>query len=611
MRYYLPMANERKTENLVREHLKNSDVLIVEEQQSDNQRIKKLLKQASKSGNGAGYPEFICQFKENPDLLIVVECKPDIRKHESKTRDNPKDFAVDGALLYSSYLSKEYDVIAIGVSGETASELKVSHFLQLKSEPVAVEKFGDKLLSAENYLEGYEKSPEKFRQDYHRLLTFSLELNKKLHGYKIVESDRSLLISCVLIALENKAFAKSYKDYGKAEDLARFLVDTTLMEFKNALIQEDKLSILKNRYGFINADSSLSTVDGVLQEIITDIDDNINKFIKSHEYYDVLGQLYIEFLRYANSDKGLGIVLTPPHITEFMARVGEVNKDSVVYDNCTGTGGFLVSAMSLMIADAKDDQEKIKEIKKNQLVGVEFQAHIFALACSNMFIHQDGKTNILKGDCFDEEIVMKVKAQHPTVGLLNPPYKSDKKKDTEELEFVLNNLECLEQGGKCVAIVPMQTALAQSGKVYELKKKLLKRHTLEAVFSMPDELFFNSKVGVVSCIMVFTAKRPHPPGKSTFFGYYKDDGFVKRKNKGRIDLYDKFKDIQKTWVSAFQNKDEIAGLSFNQAITAEDEWCAEAYMETDYQSLSQNDFLHAIKDFVYFNELNNNDTEES
>ena len=48
-----------------------------------------------------------------------------------------------------------------------------------------------------------------------------------------------------------------------------------------------------------------------------------------------------------------------------------------------------------------------------------------------------------------------------------------------------------------VAIVPMQSALATSGKVLELKKKLLEKHTLQAVLSMPDELFFNSNVGVL------------------------------------------------------------------------------------------------------------------
>ena len=598
--------NESKTEIIVRDHFrKYFDSIIFEEKKSDNPRITKLLSAASKSGAGQGYPEFIIQYKNNPDLLIVIECKADITKHESKNRNQPKDYAVDGALLYSSYLSREFDVLSIGVSGENERELKISHFLQLKGKKKAIEKFSSKLLPTGDYLNGYIKSPEKFRQDYDKLLSFSKDLNEKLHGYKILESDRSILIGCILIALENSAFLKSYKDYSKAEDLAKFLADTAELQFKNSGIQDQKLKVVKSSFEFIKTDRSLSTVPGVLREIITDINDNVNSFIRTHKYFDILGQLYIEFLRYANSDKGLGIVLTPPHITEFMAELAEVNKNSVVYDNCAGTGGFLISAMKLMIKDAKDDQEKINDIKQHQIVGTEYQSKIFTLACSNMFIHQDGKTSILNGDCFDREIIHKVKTYNPTVGLLNPPYKADKKKDTEELEFVLNNLECLEQGGKCAAIVPMQSALAQTGKIFELKKKLLEQHTLEAVLSMPNELFFNSNVGVVSCIMVFTAKRPHPKNKKTFFGYFKDDGFVKRKIEGRTDVYGKWDSVKENWIRAYINKEDIAGLSVNKIVDAEDEWCAEAYMETDYSTLLKKDFELSIKEFVYFNELFN------
>ena len=230
-----------------------------------------------------------------------------------------------------------------------------------------------------------------------------------------------------------------------------------------------------------------------------------------------------------------------------------------------------------------------------------------------MFIHQDGKSNILKGSCFELEIIKEVKKVKPNVGLLNPPYKSDKKKATDEYEFILNNLDCLEQGGKCVAIVPMSCALAQKGKMYEWKKQILENHTLEAVFSMPDELFFNSKVGVVSCIMVFTAKRKHPDNKKTYFGYYKKDGFVKRKTKGRIDLYNIWKDIKKDWITNYQNKENVPGLSVNIFVTAKDEWCAEAYMETDYNKLDRDDFIKSVKDFVFFKELylNNSDYEIS
>jgi len=254
-----------------------------------------------------------------------------------------------------------------------------------------------------------------------------------------------------------------------------------------------------------------------------------------------------------------------------------------------------------MIEDAKGDQEKIKDIKNNQLFGVEFQANIFALACSNMYIHRDGKTNIINGDCFDIGVMEQVKKYEPTVGFLNPPYKADKKKDTEELEFVLNNLEVLLSGGTCIAIVNMQCALAPKGKRYELKKRLLEKHTLEAVLSMPNELFSN-QANVVPCIMIFTAHKPHPKNKETYFGYYKNDGFVKRKHKGRIET-PKWKSIKAEWVTSYINRKTKAEFSVNKIVTANDEWCAEAYMETDYSKLKKEDFEKTLKEYVLFNEL--------
>jgi type I restriction enzyme M protein len=116
--------------------------------------------------------------------------------------------------------------------------------------------------------------------------------------------------------------------------------------------------------------------------------------MKTHKYFDTLGQFYIEFLRYANSDKGLGIVLTPPHITDLFSELAGVNQDSIILDNCMGTGGFLISAMKTMIKQAKGNQTKIENIKKTQLIGIEYQDDIYALGISNMIIHGDGKTNV-------------------------------------------------------------------------------------------------------------------------------------------------------------------------------------------------------------------------
>ena len=595
------MANERKTEKIIRDHFNQFlEDIEIEEQHSDNPKIDKLLKTASKSGEGKGYPEFIISYKSNSDLLIVIECKAETKYHESTNRDKYKDFAVDGVLLYASYLAKYFDVLAIAISGEHARELNISHFLHLKGEKKPTTIFDDKLLSPDEYLQGYLKSPEKFRQDYNTLLDFTKTLNTKLHSNKILGSQRSLLISAVLIALENDAFKKSYASHNTPENLARSLTQTVSDELENANIDDKRLRNLNTQFSFINTDTSLSRKEKVLKETIDDIDDNINNFIKNHKYFDVLGQLYIEFLRYANSDKSLGIVLTPPHITELFSDLAQVNKNSIVYDNCTGTGGFLISAMSKMIEDAQGDEAKIKEIKLTQLIGTEYQANIFALAVSNMYIHQDGKTSIFNGSCFDEEIIKKIKAKKPTAGFLNPPYKSDKKTDDDELEFVLNNLECLVDGGTCVAIVPMQSALAIRGKVHRFKKKLLKKHTLEAVLSMPDELFHNSKVGVVSCIMVFTAHKPHLETKETYFGYYKNDGFIKRKIKGRHDGLDAWKNIKLKWLTNYINRKNEAGFSVTKVVTAYDEWVAEAYMDTDYSGLSDGDFEDDILDYITF-----------
>lgn len=132
------MANEKKTEALVKKMLINKGYteengFLLEEQMSDNPKIKKLLVNASKSGDGQGKPEFIISNGES-ETIIVVECKAHITSHKTEKLNNPKDYACDGAVHYASYLSKEYDVIAIGVSGETKKELIIDTYSWLKGD---------------------------------------------------------------------------------------------------------------------------------------------------------------------------------------------------------------------------------------------------------------------------------------------------------------------------------------------------------------------------------------------------------------------------------------------------------------------------------------------
>ncbi|MCY4522415.1 MAG: N-6 DNA methylase [Caldilineaceae bacterium] len=594
--------SERKTEGFVRRHFDQyTSEVEVEEQQSDRPHIRRLLAKASKSGGGGpGKPEFLVHFGSEPDLIGVVECKALPLQHQSDTLDRPIECAVDGALHYAKHLSKGCNVLAIGVSGTSQATLRVSHFLHFKDTDEASPILDDRLLPPGDYLLAYRGSEGKYRQDYEALQEFIRNLNERFQAHKVAESRRALLISSVLIALERSAFRNSYRSEHDPRALAESVVDTAVRQLQEAGVRKaEHVEVLRLEFGFLKTTPVLSADASELRQVITDIDEEVNSFTRNHEFRDVLGEAYIEFLRYSNSDKGLGIVLTPPHITELFAELARPTVDSVVYDNCAGTGGFLVSAMRAMVAAAKGDSAMEDNIKSGNLFGVEMQPNIYPLAVSNMYIHQDGKSNVELGDCFSDAIVSWIRRRRPTIGLLNPPFKTERD-DTEELEFVLNNLSCLQSGGTCVAIVPMQIALATTGDVRLLKQQLLARHTVEAVLSMPDELFFNSDVNVVTCVLVLTAHRPHPGNKEVFFGYFKDDGFEKRRIGGRCDAEGRWQDIKTAWVDYFTNRTAVSGLSVCAPIGLDTEWCAEEHMETDHLSFRDEDFDRTLHDYAIY-----------
>lgn len=333
----------------------------------------------------------------------------------------------------------------------------------------------------------------------------------------------------------------------------------------------------------------------VLRELIERLEKSILPLISMGEKgYDVLGRFYREFIRYAGTDQKTGLVLTPQHITEFFGDVASLNVNDVVYDSCCGTGGFLIASMKRLISLAGNDAPKKSAIKKNQLIGIEKRTDMFTFACSNMMMSGDGKSHIYRGDSFSPDNIDKIKGLKPTIAFLNPPYDVG---EDGQLEFIENALGCLQSGGRCAAIVQMSCATSSNAKAIIVRERLLKNHKLVGVFSMPDDLFH--PVGIITCIMIFEAHSPHPLSFKTFFGFFKDDGFRKAKNVGRVDKGD-WETIRRDWLDLYINRENKAGVSVLKAVTASDEWCAEAYMETDYSEITQTDFESILKDYVAF-----------
>lgn len=128
----------------------------------------------------------------------------------------------------------------------------------------------------------------------------------------------------------------------------------------------------------------------------------------------------------------------------------------------------------------------------------------------------------------------------------------------------------------------------------------MEQHTIEAVMSLPEDLFHNSKVGVITCALVVVAHVPHKSNKKTWLGYWRKDGFIKVKGKGRIDKNHVWDNTKSYWLNTYFNRDEVDGYSARINLKAEDEWCVEAYLETDYSQIDKENFLEDIKKYLAF-----------
>lgn len=611
------MAVEKYTESLTLQEMKchfgENDFGFVFPQGdvNDIDKIDSLLKKAggkpadcaledyTLGGSGKAKPEYIITFKDDIHTIIVVECKSSVNKHASPCYDHPKAFAVDGALYYAKFLKEEYNVIAVAVSGTKRESMRTNAFYWLKGQDIylPLNKATDIILEPENYVKLVKG--EKLQKDYSldEIRETAIEMHDYLREIKVIEAHKPIFIAGILIALSDDDFCKMYAGLPSFKAVMSSIQAAIETVLKSSGIKNDRTAYIKQVFKTLQDNTKFASIPLVQKKSINWYIEQLEMKIKPMMDYadstvDALGVFYHEFIKYSGGDgSGLGIVLTPQHLTEFMCDVAGVNKNSRVVDICCGSGSFLVTAMSRMFKDA--NPQETDRIRREQLYGVEFDDGLFTLAIANMIIRQDGKSNIYKGDCFNAYIVRELKAKNINIGLINPPYSQT---DKCELEFTEQLLDILAIGGTGVVVVPMSCAIGTKFK--EVRERLFKRHTLKAVFSMPDDIFYPT--GTNPCVMVWEAHTPHDSTQKTFFGYCKDDGFVKRKKLGRVDVHDKWKEIEAEWLELYRYRVVKSGLSAMQCVTHKDEWLCEAYMETDYSQLTQEDFQRSVNNYLAY-----------
>lgn len=437
------------------------------------------------------------------------------------------------------------------------------------------------------------------------------ELNIKLHSLQIDEKFRSQFVGTLLVALNNDNNNKLKYSYNlttkeildRIKDILR-----NKLEKDDAIFTKTKLLIRildEQHIANLKTEDLISILELIKDKLMPYIDSTSSKGD------DLLNLFFTTFNKYTGkADKNQAF--TPTHITDFMCELVEINTNSRVLDPTCGSGSFLVQAMHKMLNKARNDNIKKQQIKREQIYGIESEHKAYGLAITNMLIHEDGKSNIVLGSCFDKS--KWIKDNDINVILMNPPYngknmpsdcpvKNNTLEDgTQGLYFVKYVADIVNKG-KLATILPLSCAIGTSftkteSPIRKYKRKMLKNHTLKAVFSLPDDIFYPG-ASVNTCIMLFELGIPHDPNKPTFFGYYKNDGFIKRKNKGRVEKTS-WKKTKAKWLYLFNNLREEAGLSVRRCVNYEDEWLAEAYMETDYSQLTEQNFVSTIRDYIAF-----------
>lgn len=350
---------------------------------------------------------------------------------------------------------------------------------------------------------------------YHRMIFTACALVAKRYGALLVKNMNFTLMKNSILSTLSKSLEESRK-------------------------QNLKLDLLTEVYAEIKMNNTTNQ-DAINNFIdwVSEISDCVNSDYWNGE--DVMGIFFNEFNRYKKKSES-GQVFTPDHITSFMYRLIDVHQNDKVLDAACGSGAFLVKSMCNMMKEAGGvNTKKALQIKDSQLFGIEFDREIFALACANMLIHKDGKTNLEHLDSRTQEACDWIKSKNITKVLMNPPFESK----YGCLTIVENVLKNVPRNTKCAFILPDK-------KLEKDKKgrKLLKHSTLEKIIKLPEKVFSE---GVTTSIFIFTAGVPQND-KEIFACYIEEDGLETVKNQGRQDIKDRWQGIEDRWVDIIRKQ---------------------------------------------------------
>lgn len=435
---------------------------------TDKQIIAALSKNLSKQGGeGGGRPDYTIIITNGAKTIpVFIEYKgtkgklEKLSKKELVVLRNAKGefdftrviskYAVNGAAYYARNVVVDTaytEVLAVGVNGFTTDEdgvttYEVSAYIVNSDNPglpIALGRFSDlSFLSKQNMDQLFQQIADaqldpdelhaKHLEDEARLDKVLKDLNQFLHETtKITVSQRIKVVTAAIMAgigvkddeggynvspLLPNTLTGSSEDGETDGDRIYAKVKNFLKKTSRGAIPPKKQEQVLNSLKQVLVFSNLQVVDknsgtSPLRDAYQKIYENLIPAYNMTGTMDFTGKLFNVMNDWVDIPDGGAndVVLTPRYVTDVMARMVGVNKNSYVWDWALGSGGFLISAMNLMLEDAKrtidspsELAKKQLQIRSRQLLGIEKLADVYVLAVLNMILMGDGSSNILNED---------------------------------------------------------------------------------------------------------------------------------------------------------------------------------------------------------------------
>jgi type I restriction-modification system DNA methylase subunit len=486
---------------------------------------------------GAKKPENVVKISE--DLFYIIEAKNERIKVDTAL-DEARDYYA--ARINEAQKVKAYFVTGIAGNPEEGFIAKSQRFNDITGEWETVTENDIELtgLLSKNQisyiLEQKTANIKDIEINDAEFLRAAEDINGILHEGGINKDYRARVISAILLALSEGTDINLNQNPSLLIKSINDRVGSVLKRHRKSdfsrFIEIELPSSEDNHNKF--KDAVVKTIQILLMDL------NIRSAMSSGK--DILGKFYEVFLKYGNGAKEIGIVLTPRHITKFVASVLDVQPNDLVLDPTCGTGGFLVAAFDEV--KKKATPKEFETFKKYGLYGIEQQDPVVSLALVNMIFRGDGKNNIIEGDCFAKWLSLKNQAgvisseylsedsegRVPPITkvMMNPPFPK-KKTDNKEYLFVEQALKQMSKG-VLFSVLPY-SCLIKRGGYLKWRDRMLKENTLLSVITFPEDLFY--PVGVHTVGIFIKKGIPHPKDKSQKVLWIRalNDGRLKKKGK--------------------------------------------------------------------------------